>query len=202
MTALLDHPYASFLQRVEKPTRYTGREHGSRRKDWDAVDARICLAFPDVYDIGMSHLGYRILYKILNDHPRTLAERCYTPWVDLQAELSARGLPLVSLESARPLSDFDVVGFSLQFELTYTNILTMLDLGGVPLRSADRGDQHPLVIAGADWVVELGPDGGERGGRIVAEGPPAKVAAKKTPTGAVLRALAGEKPAPRAPNPV
>ena len=124
MTALLDHPYASFLQRVEKPTRYTGREHGSRRKDWDAVDARICLAFPDVYDIGMSHLGYRILYKILNDHPRTLAERCYTPWVDLQAELSARGLPLVSLESARPLSDFDVVGFSLQFELTYTNILT------------------------------------------------------------------------------
>ncbi|MCK6536669.1 MAG: TIGR03960 family B12-binding radical SAM protein [Polyangiaceae bacterium] len=157
MTALLDHPYASFLQRVEKPTRYTGREHGARRKDWDAVDARICLAFPDVYDIGMSHLGYRILYKILNDHPRTLAERCYTPWVDLQAELSARGVPLVSLESARPLSDFDVVGFSLQFELTYTNILTMLDLGGVPLRSADRGDQHPLVIAGGPVATHAEP---------------------------------------------
>ena len=157
MTALLDHPYAAFLQKVEKPTRYTGREHGSRRKDWSAVQARICLAFPDVYDIGMSHLGYRILYKILNDDPRTLAERCYTPWIDLQAELTTRGLPLVSLESGRPLSDFDVVGFSLQFELTYTNILTMLDLGGIPLRSADRSDDHPLVIAGGPVATHAEP---------------------------------------------
>ena len=143
-----EHPYATFLDRVEKPSRYTGAEHGTRRKDWGAVDARICLAFPDIYDIGMSHLGFRMLYKILNDDPRTLAERAYTPWVDMQRELKAHGQLLVALESARPLVDFDVVGFSLQYELTYTNILTMLDLGGIPLRSEHRSDADPLVVAG------------------------------------------------------
>lgn len=145
---LFDHPYSEFLPRVLKPNRYTGREHGAVRKDWSAVEARVCLAFPDIYDIGMSHLGYRILYKILNDDPRILAERCYTPWLDMLAELEARGLPLASLESARPLREFDVVGFSLQFELTYTNILLMLDRGGIPLRASDRGETDPLVIAG------------------------------------------------------
>ncbi|MDX2050825.1 MAG: TIGR03960 family B12-binding radical SAM protein [Polyangiaceae bacterium] len=148
MTSLLDHPYAKFLPSVLKPNRYTGQEHGTRVKDWQAVQARVCLAFPDVYDIGMSHLGYRILYRILNDDPRTLAERCYTPWPDMGEALMAHGKLLVSLESARPLSDFDVVGFSLQFELTYTNILYMLDLGGVPLRSEHRGESDPLVVAG------------------------------------------------------
>jgi len=143
-----DHPYAAFLHRVEKPTRYTGSEHGARKKNWAEVDARVCLAFPDVYDIGMSHLGFRMLYKILNDHPRTLAERAYAPWVDMQRELRAHGKLLVSLESARPLVDFDVVGFSLQFELTYTNILGMLELGGIPLRSAARSEHDPLVLAG------------------------------------------------------
>lgn len=142
------HPYAEFLHRVTKPARYTGGEVGSRAKPWEPGVATVCLAFPDVYDIGMSHLGFKILYGILNDDPRTLAERCYAPWVDMEAELRARGLPLVSLESKRPLRDFDVVGFSLQFELTYTNILNMLELGGVPLRSADRGEDDPLVIAG------------------------------------------------------
>ncbi|MBM4361914.1 MAG: B12-binding domain-containing radical SAM protein, partial [Deltaproteobacteria bacterium] len=148
MPELLDHPYAAFLHRVEKPSRYTGAEHGARRKDWASVEARVCLAFPDVYDIGMSHLGYRILYGILNDDARTLAERAYAPWVDLEGELRAAGLPLVSLESARPLRDFDVVGFSLQYELTYTNVLGMLDLGGIPLRASDRGETDPLVVAG------------------------------------------------------
>jgi radical SAM family uncharacterized protein/radical SAM-linked protein len=143
-----DHPYASFLDKVEKPTRYTGAEHGSRRKDWASVDARVCLAFPDIYDIGMSHLGFRMLYKILNDNERTLAERAYAPWIDMQRELRAHGKLLVSLESARPLCDFDVVGFSLQFELTYTNILGMLELGGIPLRSSARGEHDPLVLAG------------------------------------------------------
>jgi radical SAM superfamily enzyme YgiQ (UPF0313 family) len=142
------HPYASFVHRVDKPARYLGGEYGAVRKSWDAVQARICLAFPDVYDIGMSHLGFKILYKILNDDPRTLAERAYAPWIDMEKELRARSLPLVSLETARPLKDFDVVGFSLQFELTYSNVLMMLDLGGVPLRSADRGEDDPLVIAG------------------------------------------------------
>ena len=152
-----EHPYAAFVHRVQKPARYVGGEHGSVRKDWGSVDARICLAFPDVYDIGMSHLGFKILYRILNDHPRTLAERCYTPWVDMQAELRARGVPLLSLESARPLSDFDVVGFSLQFELTYTNVLAMLDLGGIPLRSSERKENDPLIIAGGPTATHPEP---------------------------------------------
>lgn len=157
MSQLFDHPYARFLHRVEKPNRYTGAEHGVRRKDWSAVQARVCLAFPDVYDIGMSHLGFRILYRILNDDARTLAERCYTPWIDMQRELRDRGKLLVSLESARPLCDFDVVGFSLQYELTYTNILGMLDLGGIPLRSCQRSDDDPLVIAGGPVATHAEP---------------------------------------------
>lgn len=151
------HPYAEFAHRVEKPARYLGGEYGAVAKDWGAARARVCLAFPDLYDIGMSHLGFKILYKILNDDPRTLAERCYTPWVDMQRELRARGLPLLSLESARPLSDFDVVGFSLQFELTYTNVLAMLDLGGVPLLSAERGERDPLVVAGGPTATHPEP---------------------------------------------
>jgi radical SAM family uncharacterized protein/radical SAM-linked protein len=152
-----DHPYSEFLDRVEKPTRYTGREHGARIKSWDSVAARICLAFPDIYDIGMSHLGYRILYQILNDEPRTLAERCYAPWIDLERELRERRLPLVSLESRRPLGDFDVVGFSLQFELCYSNVLTMLELGGIALRSADRDESAPLVLAGGPAATHAEP---------------------------------------------
>ncbi len=146
--AATPHPYADFLHRVAKPARYTGGEVGSRRKDWSTVEATVCLAFPDVYDIGMSHLGYKILYSILNDDPRTLAERAYAPWVDMEAELRARGLPLVSHESARPLREFDVVGLSLQFELTYTNCLNILELGGIPLRSSARGEGDPLVLGG------------------------------------------------------
>lgn len=157
MPKLFDHPYASFLDRVEKPTRYTGREHGSRVKDWQAVDVRVCLAFPDIYDIGMSHLGYRMLYKILNDHERILAERCYTPWRDMVGELKANHEFVRSLENRRPLCDFDVVGFSLQYELTFTNILLMLDLGGIPLRSDARSDHDPLIIAGGPVATHAEP---------------------------------------------
>jgi len=154
---LRDHPYSAFLDQVEKPARYAGGEVGSVVKDWSTVEATFCLAFPDVYDIGMSHLGFKILYKLLNDDPRTLAERCYAPWVDMERELRARGLPLVSLETARPLRDFDVVGFSMQFELTYSNILTMLDLGGIPLRSLDRGEDDPLIVAGGPTATHPEP---------------------------------------------
>src|SRR5688500_16797510 len=101
-----EHPYAPFVHLVQKPARYLGGEFGARRKDWAAARARVCLAFPDVYDIGMSHLGYKILYKILNDDPRTLAERCYAPWIDMERELRNRKLGLVSLESARLLREF------------------------------------------------------------------------------------------------
>ncbi len=153
----MPHPYADFVHRVQKPARYLGGEHGSVPKEWAAAQARVCLAFPDIYDIGMSHLGFKILYRILNDDPRTLAERCYAPWVDMEAELRTRGVPLVSLESARPLRDFDVVGFSLQFELTYTNVLTMLELGGIPLRSADRAEDDPLVVAGGPTATHPEP---------------------------------------------
>src|ERR1051326_2195507 len=154
---LPNHPYADFIDQVEKPARYAGGEVGSVQKDWSAVEARVCLAFPDIYDIGMSHLGFKILYRILNDDPRTLAERAYAPWVDMEAELRKRSLPLVSLESARPLRDFDVVGLSLQYELTYTNCLTILDLGGIPLCAADRTEDDPLVVAGGPTATHPEP---------------------------------------------
>src|SRR5512147_2942714 len=144
----MQHPYASFVGSVEKPARYLGGEYQSVHKDWDAVDVRVALAFPDIYDIGMSHLGTKILYSLLNKHPRIVAERAFTPWVDMERELRARSLPLLTLESARPLSDFDVVGMSLQYEMTFTNVLTRLDLGGIPLRAVDRDDAAPLVIGG------------------------------------------------------
>jgi radical SAM family uncharacterized protein/radical SAM-linked protein len=157
VAAVEDHPYASFIHKIEKPVRYLGGEHGAQRKDWSKVKAKVALAFPDLYDIGMSHLGFKILYGILNGHPSTLAERVYAPWSDMEAELRNRSLPLVSLESARPLRNFDVVGFSLQFELTYTNILLMLDLGGIPLRSEARTEEHPLVIAGGPTATHPEP---------------------------------------------
>ncbi len=153
----MEHPYAPFVHLVQKPARYLGGEFGAAKKSWDGVRARVCLAFPDLYDIGMSHLGFKILYKILNDDPRILAERAYTPWTDMQEQLVARKLPILSLETAHPLSSFDVVGFSLQFELTYTNVLTMLDLGGIPLRSSERGESDPLVIAGGPTATHPEP---------------------------------------------
>ncbi len=142
------HPWHDFLHKLEKPARYTGGEYQQVRKDWAATEVRYALCFPDVYDIGMSHLGTKILYKLVNTLPYALGERCFAPWVDAGDALRARGLRLVSLESHQPLSAFDVLGFSLQYELTYTNVLEMLHLGGVPLRNADRGEADPLVIAG------------------------------------------------------
>jgi radical SAM family uncharacterized protein/radical SAM-linked protein len=153
------HPYADFVAKVQKPARYLGGEHGAVVKDWNApgIVARVCLGFPDVYDIGMSHLGLKILYGIVNDAPDLLAERAFSPWNDMEAELRARDLPLVSLESARPLRDFDVLGLSLQFELTYTNCLQLLELGRIPLRSAARGEDDPLVVAGGPTATHPEP---------------------------------------------
>src|ERR1700733_974149 len=141
------HVYADFIDRVAKPARYLGGEYMSVVKTGE-IDARVCLAFPDVYDIGMSHLGTKIIYSLLNKHPRIACERAFAPWTDMEAELRERGLPLVSLESQRPLCEFDVLGISLQYELTYTNMLTLLELGRIPLRACDRAPDCTLVLVG------------------------------------------------------
>lgn len=145
---LQNHPYSEFIHKVTKPARYLGGEYNSVVKDFNSVDVTMCLAFPDLYDIGMSHLGTKILYNILSKNERILVERAFTPWIDLEKELRERDLPLLSLESHKRFIDFDVVGFSLQYELTFTNILTMLDLSGIPFRSKDRNLDFPLLIAG------------------------------------------------------
>src|SRR5579885_170835 len=136
------------LPRVQTPAQYVGGERNSVVKDRGSVRGRLCLAFPDTYALGMSHHGLQVLYSILNADPQWACERAFTPWTDFEAELRRHRLPLYSLETFTPLKDFDLVGFSLQYEVCYTNLLTMLDLGGIPLHSADRTLDHPLVIAG------------------------------------------------------
>ncbi|MDT8902251.1 TIGR03960 family B12-binding radical SAM protein [Anaeroselena agilis] len=145
------------LSRVAKPARYTGHEQNCVVKDSSRVDAAFALAFPDVYEVGMSHLGLKILYHIINRRSDAAAERVYAPWPDMEAEMRAAGIPLHTMESFRPVAEFDVVGFTLQYELSYTNILNMLDLAGIPLKSADRGEQHPLVIAGGPCAFNAEP---------------------------------------------
>lgn len=138
------------LCRFEKPSRYINGELNALYKD---ADVKVALAFPDIYDIGMSHLGLKILYKIINDLPYAAAERVFSPWLDMEKEMKAKGIPLVSLENKRRLTDFDIVGFSLQYELSYTTVLNMLSMGGIPLRSGDRDGRHPLVVAGGPCTV-------------------------------------------------
>jgi radical SAM family uncharacterized protein/radical SAM-linked protein len=137
------------LSSFQKPSRYINREINAAYRE---APLKVALAFPDVYEIGMSHLGLKILYKIINDLPFASAERIFSPWVDLEAEMKARGILLSSLESNRPLRDFDVVGFSLQYELSYTTVLNMLHLGGIPVRAEGR-ENLPLVIAGGPCTV-------------------------------------------------
>ena len=149
--------YSNILHQVTKPARYTGGEWNSIIKDWDKTGIRIALSYPDVYEIGMSNIALPILYELLNRQPDVLAERVYAPWVDMEAALRARGIPLFSLESQRPLRDFDIIGFSLGYELTYTNVLNMLDLAGLPVLSADRNDSHPLIIAGGGCALNPEP---------------------------------------------
>jgi radical SAM family uncharacterized protein/radical SAM-linked protein len=138
----------SLLQLVDKSSRYSGNEFNAVRKEWHEVEARFALIFPDLYEIGMSHQGLQILYHIINGQDGLLAERAYTPDSDLEKLLRRQGLPLFSLESHRPLHEFDVLGITLPYELCYTNILTILELAGLPLRAAHRRDALPLVIGG------------------------------------------------------
>lgn len=136
------------LASVEKPFRYIGGETGQCRKDWGSVSARICLAFPDTYEMGMSNIGLSILYHIVNSRPGMLAERVFTPWPDMEEELKKRDMPLFSIESKRPVSEFDVLGITLPYELSYTNILTILSLSKIPFRSIDRDESYPLILGG------------------------------------------------------
>ncbi len=145
------------LYEVSKPARYSGGEWNSVVKDWQIIPIRIALAFPDVYEVGMSNLALPILYKILNDQPDALTERVYAPWVDMEALLRQHNIPLFSLETRHPLEDFDIIGFSLGYELTYTNVLNMLDLAKIPLFSHQRNDSHPLVIAGGSCALNPEP---------------------------------------------
>jgi len=151
MPSFAEQYEAEFLPFVERPSRYIDHEVNSIRQDWDAARLRIALVFPDAYEIGISHLGLKILYQILNRMPGVIAERCYAPWVDAEAILRAKGLPLCSLENCRPLSEFHIVGFSIQYELCYTNMLAVLDLAGIPLRAGmRRAGPSPMVIAGGN----------------------------------------------------
>ncbi len=136
------------LPLVSKPNRYVGNELGLIPKEWDRAEVRFLLCYPDVYEVGMSHTGTQILYHIVNRDPRWLLDRTYTPWPDMEAQLRERGIPLWGLQQRRPVREYDLLGFTLQSELTYTNILTVLDLSGIPLRAEDRTADDPIVMIG------------------------------------------------------
>ena len=145
------------LSSVQKPARYTGGEFASIIKPAEEVEATICLAFPDVYEVGMSYLGFKILYHLLNQQQGVQAERAYAPWIDMEAKMRERQIPLRTLETKKSLKECDIVGFTLQYELSYTNILNMLDLGGVPVLAAERTEEDPLVIVGGPCVYNPEP---------------------------------------------
>lgn len=148
MPAVDTRAIETLLGRVKKPARYAGGEWNSITKDWDSAELRVVLSYPDAYEIGVSNQGLQILYSIVNADPRYLCERVYAPWPDMEAELRRAGMPLFSLEGRRPVRDFDVVGFSLGYETVYTNVLTMLDVSGIPLHSAGRSGDDPIIVAG------------------------------------------------------
>ena len=137
-----------YLITVSKPGRYAGGEFNQIKKDWDKAAFHTALAFPDVYDIGLPNLGMTVLYDAINRREDALAERVYCPWMDMEELMRSHNIPLFSLENKIPLIDFDLIGFTLPYETLYTNFLNMLDLGGIPLRSSQRDETHPLIIAG------------------------------------------------------
>ncbi len=138
----------AILPDVEKPVRYINREINAVRKEWSDVKIKVCLAYPDTYEVGMSNLGLQILYSLLNEQKDILAERVYNPWIDFEKKLIDRNIPLFSLETNHPIKDFDLFGISLQHELTYSNILKLLELSQIPINCSDRDDNFPLVVGG------------------------------------------------------
>jgi radical SAM family uncharacterized protein len=146
--SLKDYLTSRILSRVQGPAQYLGGELNMVRKDPREMSGRLCMCFPDTYTIGMSHHGLQVLYSLMNGLDNWYCERAFTPWIDMEREMRSHGIPLYSLETFTPLSEFDVVGFSLQYEIGSVNVLTMLDLGGIPLHATDRTMADPLVIAG------------------------------------------------------
>ena len=136
------------LLQIEKPERYIGHEYNSVVKDPETVGIRFAMCFPDVYEIGMSHLGIQILYHLLNSMPDVWCERVYSPWPDLDRIMRKEQIPLFALESQDPIRDFDFLGITIQYEMCYTNILQILDLARIPLLAAQRGEDCPIVIGG------------------------------------------------------
>ncbi len=145
------------LHKVLRPARYTGGEWNSIIKDWDSTPIKFALTYPDTYEVGMSNMAVHILYEILNNQADVLAERAFAPWVDMEATMRENKIPLTSLENKRALKDFDIIGFSLGYELSYTNVLNMLDLAGIPVLAAERGEAHPLIIAGGTCTLNPEP---------------------------------------------
>lgn len=154
---MFDPKLKEALGRVQKPGRYTGGEPGSIYKEKDKVDVRFAFCFPDTYEVGMSFLGEKILYELLNSHENWWCERAFMPWLDMKAEMERLHLPLYTMESKDPLTAFDAVGFTLQYELSYTNILAMLDLAGIPFYSKDRDESWPLIVAGGPCACNAEP---------------------------------------------
>ncbi len=153
----MDHTLEKILARVQKPGRYVGGEYNAVVKNKDDVDCRFALCFPDTYEIGMSNLGLRILYGVMNEMDGVWCERVFAPWGDMEAEMRREGLALYGLESGDAIKDFDFIGFSLGYELAYTNVLNLLDLAGLPLRAAERTDLAPIVVAGGTAMYDPEP---------------------------------------------
>ena len=153
----MDKRLERILPRVQKPARYVGGEYNEIKKDKDSVELRVAFCFPDTYEIGMSNLGFRILYGIMNDMPGVWCERVFAPWGDMEEELRKAEIPLFALESGDPVGDFDVVAFSVGYEMAYPAILNMLDLSGIPLHAAERTELAPLVIAGGTAMYNAEP---------------------------------------------
>jgi radical SAM family uncharacterized protein len=146
-----------FLPRVQRPGRYTGGELNQVVKDWEEIETRIALAFPDIYDLGMSNYGLAIFYDMINQQPGLLAERTFLPWTDMEEIMRQEEIPLYSLETKHPIRDFDILGVSIPYETLYTNTLNLLDLSGIPMFSSQRTEEHPLVIAGGHAMMNPEP---------------------------------------------
>ena len=149
--------FEKLLKKVQKPARYTGNEFGSVHKEKTDDMMSFAFCFPDLYEIGMSHLGIKILYHMLNERPDTVCERVFAPWTDMEEEMKKEGIPLLSMESHTPLFEFDMIGFTLQYEMSYSNIVNMLLQGKVPLKSAERGKNDPFVCAGGPCAYNAEP---------------------------------------------